>query len=153
MMPGPTMDKTGLVESQLRRLVLALFCLGVTGTGTELIALGHFEDPWQLVPLFVLSVALLSAALQAFAASTASLRFFKTVALTMMAAGAAGIILHYRGNLEFQLETYPDLAGWELFRKIIHAKAPPALAPGVMAQLGLLGLIYAFRHPLSTRAK
>jgi hypothetical protein len=49
--------------------------------------------------------------------------------------------------VEFQLEVSPGLAGWELLRKALNAKAPPALAPGVMAQLGVLGLIYTFRHP------
>jgi len=27
------------------------------------------------------------------------------------------------------------------------AKTPPALAPGAMIQLGLLGLVYTYRHP------
>jgi hypothetical protein len=152
MMPAPVVEKTGSVETQMRRLVLALFCFGALGTGVELIALRHFEDQWQLVPLFVLSVALLSAGLQAFAGSPATLRMMRMVCLAMMVAGAAGIAFHYHGNMEFQLETYPDLAGWALFAKIVRSKAPPALAPGVMAQLGLLGLIYCFRHPLSRRA-
>jgi len=155
MIPGPTvssMDNRAGVESQLRRFLLALFSFGAAGTFVELIALGHYEDQWQFVPLFVLSVALVSAALQVFAAGRTSLRLLRTVALFMMAAGIAGIILHYRGNLEFQLETYPDLSGWALFSRIVHSKVPPALAPGVMAQLGLLGLIYCFRHPLSRRA-
>ena len=155
MIPGPTvspMDNHSAVETQLRRFLLALFSFGVAGTFVELIALGHYEDQWQFVPLFVLPVALVSAALQAFAAGRTSLRMLRTVALVMMAAGVAGIILHYRGNLEFQLETNPDLVGWALFSRIVHAKVPPALAPGVMAQLGLLGLIYCFRHPLSRAA-
>jgi hypothetical protein len=154
MIPGPTVsavaDRVG-VESQLRRFLLALFSLGAAGTFVELIALGHYEDQWQLVPLFVLSVALVSAGLQTFAAGRVSLRMLQIVAIAMMAAGIAGIILHYRGNLEFQLETSPDLGGWRLFTRIVHAKVPPALAPGVMAQLGLLGLIYCFRHPSSRR--
>ena len=153
---GPTShvmnDRSG-IEKQLRRFLLALFSFGVAGTFVELIALGHYEDQWQLVPLFVLSIALVSAGLQTFAAGRLSLGMLKTVALVMMAAGVAGIILHYRGNLEFQLETNPDLGGWELFTKIVHAKVPPALAPGVMAQLGLVGLIYCFRHPLARRAE
>jgi hypothetical protein len=153
MMPDPVVAKTSAVETQLRRLVLALFCFGALGTGVELIALRHYEEQWQLVPLFVLSVALLSAALQAFAGSPATLRMLRTVCVTMMVAGAAGIAFHYHGNMEFQLETNPSLAGWALFSRIVRAKAPPALAPGVMAQLGLLGLIYCFRHPLSRRAK
>jgi hypothetical protein len=28
--------------------------------------------------------------------------------------------------------------------KVLHAKAPPLLAPGMMMQLGLLGLAYVF---------
>jgi hypothetical protein len=32
----------------------------------------------------------------------------------------------------------------ELLDKIIHAKAPPLLAPGMMIQMGLLGLAYAY---------
>ena len=154
-MPDPTMnsmDDRSRIEAQLRRFLLALFSVGVAGILVELIALGHYEDQWQIVPLFVLSVALVSAGVQTFAAGRMSLAMLKTVAVVMIAAGAAGIILHYRGNLEFQLETNPDLGGWDLFARIVHAKVPPALAPGVMAQLGLVGLIYCFRHPLARRA-
>jgi hypothetical protein len=153
MMPGPTVTSDNYrsgVETA-GRFLLALFSFGSWHAGGAH-ALGHYEDQWQFVPLFVLSVALVSAALQAFAAGRTSLRMLQTVAVVMMAAGVAGIILHYRGNLEFQLETNPDLSGWSLFTRIVHAKVPPALAPGVMAQLGLLGLIYCFRHPLSRRA-
>ena len=41
----------------------------------------------------------------------------------------------------------PALSGMALFQKAILAKAPPALAPGAMTQLGLIGLAYTFRHP------
>ena len=58
-----------------------------------------------------------------------------------------GVVLHFRGNMSFQLDMDPAMAGWDLFSKVMHAKAPPALAPGAMVQLGLLGLIYTFRHP------
>ena len=148
MLPAPQMN----TEVQLRRLVLALFSIGLAGIGAELLALGHFEDQWQLVPFFVISVALFGAALQTFAASPATVRFLRVVAVVLILTGATGIVLHYRGNLEFQLETNPELSGWPLFERILHAKAPPALAPGAMAQLGLLGLIYCFKHPLSRRA-
>jgi len=78
------------------------------------------------------------------AASVQALRVM--MALTI-AAGAVGILLHYQANMAFQLEVHPDLSGWALFSTILHAKAPPALAPGVMAQLGLLGIIYTVKHP------
>jgi hypothetical protein len=48
---------------------------------------------------------------------------------------------------EFQLEIDPSLPRWELFKKVMRAQAPPALAPGVMMQLGLVGLVALYRHP------
>jgi hypothetical protein len=33
--------------------------------------------------------------------------------------------------------------------KAIHSKAPPALAPAAMIQMGLLGLLYTYKHPRS----
>jgi hypothetical protein len=38
----------------------------------------------------------------------------------------------------------PAMDGWTLTKKIFHAKAPPALAPGLMIQLGLIGLAFTF---------
>ena len=62
-------------------------------------------------------------------------------------AGAAGMWFHFRGGAEFQLEIDPAQSRWNVFTKVMRAKAPPVLASGVMMQLGLLGLVYAYRHP------
>ncbi len=67
--------------------------------------------------------------------------------------GLLGVVLHVRGNAEFQREMDPSLAGPTLWWKTLRAKAPPALAPGVLVQLGLLGLVYAARpHPADSRS-
>ena len=65
-------------------------------------------------------------------------------------AGIVGMALHFQANLEFQTELDPSASGFPLWLKAARAKAPPALAPGVMVQLGLLGLVYTFRHPALT---
>jgi len=65
----------------------------------------------------------------------------------VVATGLVGILLHYKGNREFQHEMDPGLAGWTLFITVMTAKAPPALAPAAMIQIGLLGLIATYRHP------
>jgi hypothetical protein len=67
--------------------------------------------------------------------------------ILFVASGIAGIVFHYQANVEFQLEADPALRGTALAWKVLQAKTPPALAPGVMAQLGLIGLTYAYRHP------
>jgi hypothetical protein len=63
-----------------------------------------------------------------------------------LASGFVGLLLHYRGNVEFELEMYPDLAGWKLFKDSMMG-ATPSLAPGAMMQIGLIGLAWTFRHP------
>jgi len=131
----------------LRSLLLALICLGIAGLTTELVLLSHFEDAWQLVPLVLLAQGASAVVWQLLAPTAISTRYFQLTMALMVVAGVAGIVLHYRGNLEFQLEIDATQSSWDLFRKVIHAKAPPALAPGAMTQLGLLGLVYTFRHP------
>jgi len=65
-------------------------------------------------------------------------------------AGIAGVAFHFQGAAEFQREIDPSQAWWDLFKKAVRVQAPPMLAPGVMMQLGLLGLIYTYRHPAVT---
>ena len=59
-------------------------------------------------------------------------------------SGFVGFVAHFSGSAEFQLELNPDMDTWTLLTKILHAKAPPLLAPGMMIQLGLLGLAYLY---------
>ena len=138
---------SGSNQTPLRRFLLALLALGVAGMSTELVLLNHYEDAWQMVPFAVLGLGLFSIVWHVVDGRAASLRLLRIVMVLFLVSGAAGIFLHYQGNLEFQLEIDPSRSQWELFQKVIRAKAPPALAPAAMAQLGLLGLAYVFRHP------
>ena len=132
----------------LRGLILATFLLGLIGSGTELILLGHSEDFWQYIPIVLMGLSLICLAGTAVRPSRMMIRFFQCMMVLFLASGVAGLWLHYRANIEFELEVYPSLAGWELFWKAIQGKSPPSLAPGMMFVLGLLGWVYAaFRHP------
>jgi hypothetical protein len=136
----------------VRRLLLALLTFGVFATAADLILLDHYEDIRQTIPLALEAVALVVIGWYAIGGGAASIRVLQAVMVLFVMAGAVGVYLHYQGNLEFQLEISPDQETWTLFWKVMRAKAPPALAPGAMAQLGLLGLIFAYRHPaLTTR--
>jgi hypothetical protein len=137
---------------RVRTLLLALLALGLSGTGAELVAFEHFEDAWQAVPIGLIAVALAMVLWNAAAPPRGSVRLFQILMVAFLAAGVLGVYLHFQGNLEFQLEIDPDQSRWDLFNKVIHAKAPPSLAPGSMAQLGLLGLIWSYRHPALARS-
>jgi hypothetical protein len=137
----------------IRRALLAILFLGLCGIGAELVLLEHFEDIWQWVPVVLIALGLAAAVWTAIDPSRSSVRWLRAAMLLCALSGPAGIALHYRGNMEFQLESNPDAGGIELFKKVMKAKAPPALAPGAMLQLGLLGLVYTHRHPaLASRA-
>ncbi|HEX5069617.1 MAG TPA: hypothetical protein VFV78_05310 [Vicinamibacterales bacterium] len=135
------------VETQIRRFILLLLVFGLIALFGELIALGHDEDWKQFAPLTAILVTLAVIGWHAVSGTAASVMALRAVFVLLMVTGVTGIMLHYQSNVEFQLEVSPNLAGWALVQKALNAKAPPALAPGVMAQLGLLGLIYTYRHP------
>ena len=135
----------------LRRLLLALVLIGAGGLGLELLLLEHFESVLQWIPLALLAVVLVSGATVARWPSSRTVRIFQAVMLLCVVAGLAGVYLHYRGNIEFELEREPLRRGLALFWEASRG-ATPALAPGAMAQLGLFGLAYTFRHPALRRA-
>lgn len=133
----------------MRVLILIILYIGVVGTGAELILLGHYEDYRQWAPL-VLFVAGLLAGLGLLARpGRTAIYMFRMVMVGFVVAGVVGMYFHYTGNAEFELEMYPAMAGGELIWESLTG-ATPALAPGTVTQLGLLGLTYTFRHPWLT---
>jgi uncharacterized membrane protein len=138
-------DSTGTDRLRpLRRWILIILVLGLVGTVTELVLLEHYEQPLQFVPL-VLIVAAVGVLWWEFRRhDLASRRATQIVMALFVLAGFVGFAAHFRGSAEYQLELNPDMSNWELLEKILRAKAPPLLAPGMMLQLGLLGLAYVF---------
>jgi hypothetical protein len=139
-------------EQRLRQFLLALLAAGLIGLGAELVLVEHYEDAWQITPLALITATLGVLLWQALKPGWPAVQCLRVLMAAMLAAGAIGIFLHYRANMEFQMEMSPGLGGIDLFLKTIRAKVPPPLAPGAMAQLGLLGLLYTYRHPLLTRS-
>ena len=119
----------------------------MVGTLAELLLLEHYEEPAQWVPLVLLAIAMGVLLWHAARRDTASRRALQATMLLFVIAGAVGVALHFRGAAEYQLELNPTLGRWDLTKKVMRAKAPPVLAPGLMMQLGLLGLAYTYRDP------
>ncbi len=132
----------------IRRVLLAILLIGMAGTTVELILLKHDEEATQLIPLVLLGLAFLAIAWHAARPSVASVLTMQVMMVLFVAAGLIGTFLHYQASVEFQQEMDKSLAGMPLFWKAVAAKAPPALAPGSMSQLGLIGLAYSYRYPI-----
>jgi uncharacterized membrane protein len=128
----------------LRRWILGVLVLGLLGTVTELVLLEHYEQPLQFVPLVLIAAAIAALAFEVKRRDAASGRALQIVMVLFILAGFAGFAAHFLGSAEFQLELNPAMSTSELIEKVLRAKAPPLLAPGMMLQLGLLGLAYVF---------
>jgi hypothetical protein len=128
----------------VRRLLLATLVAGMAGTASELLLIGHVEDSWQLVPLVLLALGTLVALAHAFTPHRFTRGALQAVMGLFLVSGGIGMVLHYRGNSEFEVEMAPSIAGFELVKESITG-AFPVLAPGTMILLGLVGLAVTYR--------
>jgi hypothetical protein len=138
--------ESGGHAANVRRLLLSTLVLGIVGTCAELLLLGHFDDWKQLIPLALFAIALLLLLWHAVHTGAAPLRALRITMFAFVLSGGIGVLLHYRGNVEFELEMYPSTAGLALFKKAMTG-ATPTLAPGTMVVLGFVGLAYTLGHP------
>ncbi len=130
----------------LRRGILALLALGSVGVITELILLEHYEEPVQFVPLALLALTLATIVWHWIDGGRRSLRTFQVIMLLMVVAGTVGIVLHLRENVATELDINPGSSGLAFWIEVVRGDLP-TLAPGTLIQFGLLGLLYAYRHP------
>jgi hypothetical protein len=134
------------MEMRLRGILLVVLLVGMVGTGVELVLLEHMETMSQLVPVLAIVAGIVSALGVAVGRTPGTIRILQVVMVSFVLSGGLGVYYHYKGNTEFELETYPTMAGFELFKESMMG-AFPALAPGAMAWLGLLGLAFTYKHP------
>lgn len=136
----------------LRRGILLIFVLGTVGLGTELLLLDHFEEWRQQVPLVLLALGLILLAVRLLYQGAIILRLFRWTMLAFVLGGMVGLWFHLSSNMEFELEMHPTLSGLELLFKALSG-AMPALAPGALVQLGLIGFLYTYQHPALIRER
>jgi hypothetical protein len=132
--------------STIRKILLWGLLAGSTGTLLELLLIGHDEMATQLTPLVLLGVGILVAGWTLISPRVTAIRTLRLLMAVFVASGLLGVVLHYKGNEEFELEMSPSRAGMSLISKTLTG-ATPVLAPGSMSLLGLVGLAFTHRHP------
>jgi hypothetical protein len=138
-------------HAPLRRALLAIFLMGVLGCAAELLLLEHVEGGWQLLPLVLFGLSALVLIGQALLPSAIGIRAFQLTMILFLISGITGIFLHYQAKAVFAREMDPSLSGMNLIREALRGQMPPVLAPGMMMQLGLLGLAWTWRHPATIK--
>lgn len=144
----PTVDRPQ--ESRWRKYLALILLFTHIGISAELLLLEHFESATQLIPLVLLGVGTGLLAATVIRPARPLLQALRLVMLLYVASGVVGIWLHYDANVQLEKELKPALTGMQLFTKALGGGVP-TLSPGTMAQIGLLGLLYTFAHPLLRR--
>lgn len=134
----------------VRGLLLGLVLFGSVGLLLELSLLEHTESLTQAIPFAVLGGGFASGIAVAVRPTHAIVRVFQATMMLLVVTGTFGLVLHLRGNVAFEQELDASVHGLALLWRSLRG-ATPALAPGALAQLGLLGLIQAYRHPALSR--
>ena len=130
----------------MRRFLAIAFVVGGAGTLTELFLLEHTEDFWQWTPLVLIGMSIVAFVALGARPTKSAVRITQALMVLVLLSGALGVFFHFKGNIEFEKEMYPSMTGFELIWESLTG-ATPSLAPGAMALLGLVGLIYCYRHP------
>jgi len=131
---------------RLRRWLLAVFVLGLSGTAAELLLLEHYETWRQWLPLALIGLGLVAAAALARRRGPFSVLGLRVLALAFLLSGALGVYYHLAANVEFEREIDAAIGGTELVWESLTG-ALPALAPGSMVLLGLIALVLTAGHP------
>lgn len=141
-----------IILMRVRRFLLWLLGAEIIGVGAELLLISHWEDWWQSTPLVALTLGLVVLSGHVILQNRASLRAIQFVMVLFVLSGVLGTWLHYDGRVEFRLELDPTLAGWRLFSAaMMGSTTPPVLAPGIMIQMGCMGLACVYGQPVRVR--
>ena len=135
----------------VRIALLAILAFGLVGTEIELVLLEHTDGVWQIVPIAAIVSALLVVVWHVARRNAASVRALQALMWVFILSGAIGSVLHFNGNVAYERDSDPSLSGTALYRGALSGSTP-TLAPGTMIQLGLIGLVFAFRHPSLKRS-
>jgi len=120
-------------QNQQYQMALLIFLFLHVGLILELVLIGHYKSFWQFFPLISLGLGLVSL-LPGFS-SLLPVKFFYLVTIV---SGIAGVFLHLKNNWEFELEMYAGIETGELIARSLSG-ALPALAPGTLIPVGLMG--------------
>lgn len=131
---------------RIRGFLLALVLLGMAGLTLELLLLEHTETLQQQIPLIALGGGIAVGLAVLVRPSGTSLQLFRVLMSLFVMMGLLGLYFHVSANVAFELEIDPSAEGRALLDAALRGGVP-AVAPGALAQLGLLGLLYTYRHP------
>ena len=144
----------------LRRALIAVGAIGITGTSLDLVMERHWDNLEQLIPWPALAALAVAVALIAVRPSASRLRIARVLCLAVCLLALVGVWRHVTANYEAAPLDFRFAARWDAISEPVRwwlaatktVGPSPPLAPGVLAQAALALLAAAHRHPVSVRA-
>jgi FtsH-binding integral membrane protein len=138
-------------ESQIlatvRKILLVTSVASMAGAAVELILLNHLTPLLQLIPVMLIALGLGSLLWYGISRNTTSMRIFQGTMFLCVISGFLGIVVHIAFSAADATKKDKTLHGMNLLHAALTGVAP-ALAPGTMIEIGLVGLAYTYRHPV-----
>ncbi|GAA4003688.1 hypothetical protein GCM10022631_13300 [Deinococcus rubellus] len=147
----------------IRRSLLALVLLGLLGLGAELIAVGHWYAPGQLIPFIAIGGTVIVSVLYLTFERPWTTIFLRIVAVLLILTGLLGALQHGRAEAALRAagRANESGAGTVASAKPMFGLAPPVpsllngpaplSAPLAMSGLGLLLLLSLYGREQETR--
>ena len=135
----------------VRRWLLAAIAATLIVIEGELVFVRHFgNNNGQMIAVVLAGSGLVIVAWHAIARDTLSIVVFRFLMYLFLVFGIDGLMVHYNFAADAALKSHPALVGLPLLYATLSGDIP-LLAPGMMTEVGLLGLLYTFHHPLDVR--
>ena len=135
-------------EGELRRMLLGVLVMGLLVTLAELLVPGAARAAaWSTVPFVFVVVGLIASVGALVRATPFTIRLLRVAMIPLVLLGVCGLWLVHQTGLLLLLNLYTPVAGLSpTFGPL--AASIPAFAPAAVIELGLLGLLCTYRHPL-----
>jgi hypothetical protein len=135
----------------VRLLILAAIAAALIVSEAELLFVGHTgSNNGQVIAVVLVSLGLITVTCHAILRNTSSIVVLRLTMYPFLIFGIDGLFTHYHRAVQSVLKSQPALVGMPLVFATLSGKIP-LLAPGMLIEIGLLGLIYTFQHPLDVR--
>jgi hypothetical protein len=135
----------------VRLLILVAISAALIVTEAELLFVGHTGgNNGQVIAVVLVGLGLITVTCHAILRNTPSIVVFRFTMYLFLIFGIDGFLTHYHWAVQAALKSQPTLVGMPLLYATLSGKIP-LLAPGMLIEIGLLGLIYTFQHPLDIR--
>lgn len=127
---------TILTVEKLLDLTLVFLILGLL---LELFLLGHYEEKWQPLPIFLLGLNIVSFPVYKLIKKRINAAFFLFSTSITGLVGLAGMWLHFQSNMQFEREMNADASMQHLILESFSG-AMPVFAPGALLLVPLVSL-------------